>query len=213
YARTLPPGIARCLNATDVAQSILWARRFHVPLVARGGGHSYAGYSSTRGLMIDMSPMNQIAFDASTGQLTVAGGIRNRDLYAALQAAGVMITYGRCPAAGGAAFPLGGGIGFNMRALGLACDQLLATELMTAAGEIVSADAQSHAELYWACRGGTGGNFGLNTSFTLQSVPVPASLTVFKITWTANVEVLYAALLDALSVAPTSLGSLVLLNA
>jgi FAD/FMN-containing dehydrogenase len=213
YARILPAGIARCANAHDLAQAILWSRENGVPLAARAGGHSYAGYSTTTGLMIDLTLMNQVGFDPSTGQLTVGGGVRNGDLYAAMQAAGVRITHGRCENVGGAAFLLGGGIGFNMRALGLACDQMLATELVTADGTIVSANARSDSDLFWACQGGAGGNFGINTSFTLQSVAVPPSLTVFNITWTSNVESLYPALIEALAAAPTSLGSRVQLNA
>ena len=212
YASTLPAGIARCIDADDVAQSILWSREFDVPLVARSGGHSYAGYSTTTGLMIDLSLMSQTSFDPSTGMLTIAGGIVNRELYKALMAANVTITHGRCPTVGGAAFLLGGGIGFNMRRYGLATDLVVATELVTANGKLVTASPKENPDLFWACQGGGGGNFGINTSFSLQTMEAE-DLTVFNIAWTSNPEALYDALLAALAAAPAALGSRVQLSA
>jgi FAD/FMN-containing dehydrogenase len=204
FAAVLPGGIARCVDPNDVAQSILWSREFRVPLAARCGGHSYAGYSTTRGLLIDLSLMNEVRYDASTGIATVGGGVRNSALYAALRDVDVAITHGRCPGVGVGGFFLGGGIGFNMRAHGLACDQLVGTELVTADGRVLSLEAGD--DLFWACRGGAGGNFGINTSFSVQTFPV-TDLTAFSISWSARPEELYAALLGALEAAPAGLGS------
>jgi FAD/FMN-containing dehydrogenase len=158
-----PAGVARCANASDVAQSILWAREYTVPFVARCGGHSYAGYSTTPGLMIDLGLLNRIDFDPATRVATIGGGTLNSTLYPTLQKLGVTITHGRCPTVGVGGFFLGGGIGFNMRAHGLACDQLVGTQLVTADGQVRTVDPTS--DLFWACRGGAGGNFGVNTSF------------------------------------------------
>jgi FAD/FMN-containing dehydrogenase len=204
FGSVLPGGIARCIDADDVAQSILWSREFRVPLVARCGGHSYAGYSTTKGLMIDLSPINAVKFDAATGVVTVGGGVRNSELYPALQALDVSITHGRCTGVGVGGFFLGGGIGFNMRARGLACDQLVGSELVTADGRVLSLDPDS--DLFWACRGGAGGNFGINTSFSVQTFPV-TDLTAFKMSWSARPDELYGALLAALDAAPAGLGS------
>ena len=205
YANILPAGIARCRDSEDVRQAILWAGRNGVPIVARSGGHSYAGYSTTPGLMIDVSPINGVAVDGSTGVVRVGGGARNGHFYAALKRAGSAITHGRCPTVGAAGFLLGGGIGFTMRAAGLACDQLIATEMVTASGELLAIDARENPDLFWACRGAGGGNLGINTSFTLQSFPAEA-LTVFKIRWTAKTEAVAPALLAALGAGPDTLG-------
>jgi FAD/FMN-containing dehydrogenase len=205
FAANLPGGIARCESAQDVAQSLGWCREFAVPLAARCGGHNYAGYSTTPGLLIDLSPLDTIAFDAGTGVATVGGGVRNTALYTTLQELGVTITHGRCPTVGVGGYYLGGGIGFNMRAHGLACDQLVATEIVTADGQVRSVAGLS--DLFWACRGGAGGNFGVNTSFSVQTFPVPPVLTVFSISWSARPEAVYTALLAALDAAPPGLGS------
>ncbi|HUZ50027.1 MAG TPA: FAD-dependent oxidoreductase, partial [Candidatus Dormibacteraeota bacterium] len=136
YSAVRPAGIALCKNANDVSASILWAREHGVPLVARSGGHSYAGYSTTPGLMIDVRHINAISFDEHTGVASVGGGARNAGLSAYFSNRNLAITHGRCPGVGVAGFVLGGGIGFNMRAHGLGCDQLVATEIVTADGMI-----------------------------------------------------------------------------
>jgi len=200
-----PAGVARCANPNDVAQSILWAREYTVPFVARCGGHNYAGYSTTPGLMIDLGPLNRVDFDPATGIATVGGGVLNSTLYPALQRLGVTITHGRCPTVGVGGFFLGGGIGFNMRAHGLACDQLRATQIVTADGQVRTVDAGS--KLFWACRGGAGGNFGINTSFSVQTFKVPARLTVFSLSWTDRPRDVYRALMDTLTAGPAGLGS------
>jgi FAD/FMN-containing dehydrogenase len=206
YACILPRGIARCRTRDDIAAAISWCRDYDMPFAVRAGGHSYAGYSTTYGLMLDVSPMRQISFDRSTGLVTVAGGARNTDVYAALRANNVAITHGRCPSVGAAAFLLGGGIGFNMRRKGLASDQLVQTELVTADGVPRVANAASNADLFWACRGGGGGNFGVSTSFTLQTFPT-SPLTVFSLEWSRNPESVAKALMPILEKAPETLGS------
>jgi len=213
YAAILPAGIARCKIAEDVAQSILWSRENDVALITRSGGHSYAGYSSTTGLMIDMPLINQVEYDSTSGIVTIGGGALNSDLYPVLQSAGVAITHGRCTTVGAAGFLLGGGIGFNMRAHGIGSDAITATEIVTANGDILSADSTDNSDLLWACQGGAGGNFGINTSFSVQTFPVPESLTVYKIRWTADIDDLLPALIAALDNAPAGLGCRVRLNA
>ncbi|MCG6875952.1 MAG: FAD-binding oxidoreductase [Betaproteobacteria bacterium] len=215
YARTRPHGIALCATSKDVATAILWCRELRVPFAARSGGHSYAGYSTTRGLLIDLSMMRSAHFDPSTGGVRIGGGARNQDLYDTLERANAAITHGRCPSVGAAGFLLGGGIGFNMREHGLACDQLVASEMVTADGKIVALGATDNPDLLWACRGGGGGNFGINTAFTLQAFPAQP-LTVFKLRWTARSpapESVFAALMPALDRAPDGFGSRVSLGA
>ena len=175
YACIMPRGIARCRTPEDVAAAISWCRDYDMPFAVRAGGHSYAGYSTTYGLLLDVSPIRQISFDKRTGLVTIGGGARNADIYAALRANKVAITHGRCPTVGAAAFLLGGGIGFNMRRNGLACDHMVGTALVTADGQLRLADAKTNPSLFWASRGGGGGNFGVSTSFTLQTFPPKTS--------------------------------------
>ena len=193
YAAVLPAGITLCESAADVSASILWARRNGVPLTARSGGHSYAGYSCTTGLMIDVTRMKKFAFDPHTGVLTIGAGARNSDLYPALEKHNVAITHGNCLSVGVAGFLLGGGIGLNMRRHGLACDQLVSSEVVAADGGVRTVSAASNADVFWACRGGGGGNFGINTTFSLQTFPV-GMLTSFDLTWHNVNETLYFAL-------------------
>jgi hypothetical protein len=149
YAGVLPGGIAQCTSAADVSTCLQWAQANHAPLVARSGGHSYGGYSTTTGLMIDVSLMNSVAVDEATGLATLGGGARNRNVYAACRPLGRTVTHGRCYDVGVAGLVLGGGIGFNMRAHGLTCDQLVATEIVLADGRILTCSEDENADLFW----------------------------------------------------------------
>jgi FAD/FMN-containing dehydrogenase len=205
YALRQPKGIALCANAADVAASIRWAREHSVPLVARSGGHSYAGYSTTTDFMIDVQRMNGFAFDPSTGIATVGGGARNKHVYANCRRFGVAITHGRCAEVGIAGLALGGGVGFNMRAHGLLCDQLVESEIVTADGTIRTMDPSENADLFWACRGGGGGNFGINTSLRFQTFEV-GRVTAYELWWDTDLERVFERLVAALESAPATLG-------
>ncbi len=203
YAAIRPEGIAVCTSAHDVSAAILWAREHRVPLVARSGGHSYAGYSTTAGLMIDMRAMNEVSLDERTGIASVGGGARNATVFKALNNRNLAITHGRCPSVGVAGLSLGGGIGFNMREHGLTCDRMMATEIVLADGTIHTIN---DGELLWACRGAGGGNFGINTSFAFQTYEV-GPRTVFDLTWETQTERVFETLLNLLERAPRALGS------
>ena len=212
YSGVLPRGIAQCLDAEDMGMALAWCHRFGVELAIRAGGHSYAGYSTTRGLLIDVSPMKAAQYDQDSGVIRVGGGCSNADVYAALKKANRTITHGRCPTVGAAAFLLGGGIGFNMRQYGMACDHLVASEILLPDGSPARLDARRNADLFWACRGGGGGNFGISTSFSLQTFPAE-NVTVFHIIWEKASRDLSLALLEALGAGPDTLGSRVSLQA
>jgi len=197
FTAIAPAAIARCATADDVRTCLLWAQANAVPIVARSGGHSYAGYSTTTGLMIELSQMNAVSYDAGSGRARLGGGARNADIYAALRRVGRAVTHGRCGAVGVAGLVLGGGIGFNMRLRGLTCDRLVETDVVTASGHVLHCSEQENPDLFWACQGGGGGNFGVNTSFTFQTFPVDV-LTVYDITWTSNLDSLLPAALDLL---------------
>jgi FAD/FMN-containing dehydrogenase len=159
---------------------VLWAKANGMPLAIRSGGHSYAGYSTTSGLLIDVSSMNEVGAPDVEGRVRMGGGARNANVYAGLRPANRSITHGRCEGVGVAGLVLGGGIGFSQRRRGLTCDQLVETEIVTAAGERLVCNEKENADLVWACRGGGGGNFGVNVSVTFQTFPVDV-MTVFKL--------------------------------
>lgn len=184
YANRLPAGIAVCADADDVSTALRWAQRHDVRLVPRAGGHSYAGYSSTQGLLIDVNGMTDVTVDAGAGTARVVGGARNADVAAALQPRDLTVSSGRCPSVAVAGLTLGGGFGFSARQLGLTADALVETEIVTADGEIRTCNEREHADLFWACRGGGGGNFGINTSFVFRTTPV-TNVAVYRFRWDA----------------------------
>jgi FAD/FMN-containing dehydrogenase len=205
FAEIRPAAIAQCTSASDVATCLQWAQANGIATVARSGGHSYAGYSNTTGLLIKVSAINQVDYDAGTGIVRVGGGARNADVYSNLRRVGRAVTHGRCEAVGVAGLVLGGGIGFNMRREGLTCDHLIGTEIVTADGRMLHCSDQDNAGLFWACKGGGGGNFGINTSFTFQTFPA-SDITVYNIAWSSNLDSLLPALLELLPQTTNRLG-------
>jgi FAD/FMN-containing dehydrogenase len=175
-----PQAIVLAETVEDVAHTIRWARRHRVHLVPRSGGHSYGGYSTTTGVVLDVSRLRPVR--VSGGHAVVGAGARLVDVYAALAAHGRMIPAGTCPSVGIAGLTLGGGHGYASRKLGLACDALTGLTIVTAAGEVLRCDAHRHADLFWACRGGGGGNFGVVTSFTFRTSPV-GEVATYVLEW------------------------------
>jgi FAD/FMN-containing dehydrogenase len=167
-----PSLIVRCRRANDVVAALAFARRAGLEVSIRGGGHNVAGRAVTDGgVMIDLALMKGIAVDPAARTATVEGGVIWADLNDAAAAHGLAVTGGAVSTTGVAGYTLGGGLGWLMSKYGLACDNLLAVDLVTAAGEILQVDAVSHPDLFWAVRGG-GGNFGVATSFTLRLHPL-----------------------------------------
>jgi FAD/FMN-containing dehydrogenase len=175
-----PLAIAYCESATDVARAITWARRNRVPLAARSGGHSYGGYSTGSGLVIDVSRMHAVTL--ANGIATVGAGAQLIDVYTALAQDGRTIPGGSCPTVGIAGLALGGGLGFSSRLHGTTSDAIVGLTLVDASGRIRTCSASENADLYWACRGGGGGNFGIVTSFRFRTFPVSTVLT-FELSW------------------------------
>jgi hypothetical protein len=211
YQAIRPAAIALCQNAADVAACLQWCATHGVSLATRGGGHSYAGFSCTEGLMISIKDIKDIAYDEATERVTVGGGARNAAVYAALKETGRSITHGRCPSVGVAGFLLGGGVGFDMRNHGIGSDRLVETQLVLANGAVATANAVENPDLFWACRGGAGGNFGINISFTLETFPVDR-IVVFSIEWSAVSDPFLETLFHTLETAPRQLGSRISLN-
>lgn len=167
-----PLGMAYCEDSEDVLVCLQWARREHAAVAVRCGGHSAAGYSTTPGLVIDVSRMNRIAGDAGRRQAVIEAGATLGAVYPALLGRGLTIPGGTCPGVGIGGLTLGGGIGYLTNLLGTASDNLLSLEMVTAGGEILECDESRNADLFWAARGGGGGNFGVATRFTFRARPV-----------------------------------------
>jgi FAD/FMN-containing dehydrogenase len=178
----LPQGVAYCTTPADVQACLAFAQRFSLPFAIRCGGHSYAGYSTTAGLLLDVTAMNQVLLDPATGRATVGAGARLIDVYATLAQDGLVIPAGSCPTVGITGLALGGGIGVLSRKFGLTCDNLLSARLVLASGDLVACDPQTRPDLFWALQGGGGGNFGVVTSLTFQTHAV-SLLTVCTLSW------------------------------
>lgn len=177
-----PAAIAYCTSIADVQACLAFVRRFGVPVALRAGGHSYAGYSTTTGLVLDVSSMNAVMVDAGAGTALVGAGARLIDVYAALAQQGLALPAGSCPTVGISGLTLGGGVGVLGRKFGLTCDNLLAANIVLADGSVLNCDASQYADLFWALRGGGGGNFGVVTSFLFQVHPV-STLSLFTLNW------------------------------
>ncbi|MEU4796738.1 FAD-binding oxidoreductase [Streptomyces sp. NPDC023327] len=181
YAGVVPAGIVTCAVERDVQVALRWAAEHQLPFTPRSGGHNYAGYSTTPGLLISMRRMNSV--EAGDRRLVLGGGATNSDVYDA-RSANLYFPGGRCPGVGVAGLTLGGGLGFNDRKWGLTCDRLTQTRLVLADGSLVRASTEENPDLFWACRGGAGGNFGINTAFTFDAVDVSEQkATVFDLSF------------------------------
>ncbi len=167
-----PAFIARCRTAEDVAAALDLARRHDLAVAVRGGGHSIPGWSvCDGGLVVDLTEMKGIRIDPAARTAVVQPGVNWGELDAAAQQHGLATPGGEISHTGIAGLTLGGGIGWLSRMHGLACDNLIAVQLVTADGEIRDVDDTSDPDLMWGLRGG-GGNFGVVTSFTYRLHPV-----------------------------------------
>lgn len=163
-----PAVIARCAGVADVIRTVDLARSEGLPLAVRGGGHSSPGFSTVDGgILLDLSQMTGVQVDPVRRRVTAQGGCTWKDVDAETQQFGLAVTGGLVSSTGIGGFTTGGGIGWLVRRFGLASDNLVAVDVVTADGQFVHADAAEHADLFWAVRGG-GGNFGVVTSFEFQ---------------------------------------------
>lgn len=163
-----PAAIARCRDEDDVRETVNFARDHQMKLSVKGGGHHVAGHAvCDGGLMINFSQMNGIQVDPENMIAQVGPGATVRDLDRATQPFGLMTTGAPVSMVGIAGYTLGGGLGWTSRLHGLACDNLLSVEMVTADGRIIRADENEHSDLFWGIRGGSG-NFGVVTSFEFR---------------------------------------------
>ena len=167
-----PLAVVRAATASDVAAAVAFAGEHDLTLAVRGGGHSTAGYGTADdALVIDVAGMKEIAIDPETRIARVGAGANSGDLAGLAAAHGLALSTGDTASVGFGGLVTGGGIGLMVRRHGLAIDNLLAARVVTADGEIVTASAEEHPDLFWAIRGG-GGNFGIITEFTFRLAPV-----------------------------------------
>jgi FAD/FMN-containing dehydrogenase len=170
-----PQAVVRCAAPEDV----IAATAMGVPVAARSGGHCFAGGSTTTGIVIDVGPIDAVS--VSDGLATIGAGARLGRVYDALAEHGVTIAAGCGPEVGIAGLTLGGGLGIMGRRHGLTSDSLAGAEVVLD-GRLVACDQRREPELFWALRGAGGGRFGIVTSFTFRTVPVPEA-TAFDLRW------------------------------
>jgi len=177
-----PTLIARCRASRDVAAAVTFAREHGLEIAVRSGGHSIPGHSAgDDGMMIDLSQMKTIRIDPDRRLARVQPGVTNGELVLATQEYGLSTTTGTCATVGMGGSTLGGGIGWLMGRFGATVDNVLAFEIVTAEGQLITASADEHPDLFWALRGG-GGNFGVVTEITYrlhQLGPVLGGVAIF----------------------------------
>jgi len=167
-----PALIARCRGAADVADAVAFARAAGLEISVRGGGHNPAGRAVTEGgVMIDLAEMKGIHVDPEARTVRAQGGVTWAELNREAAAHGLAVTGGAVSTTGIAGFTLGGGLGWLMGAYGLAADNLLSVQLVTANSEILNVSEESDPDLFWALRGG-GGNFGVAASLEYRLHPL-----------------------------------------
>ncbi len=177
-----PEVIAQCASTDDVVAAIRHGVDEDLEISVRGGGHSVAGNSlSDGGLVVDLSAMTGVTVDSEARTARVEGGATMSHLDRATEPYGLATTGGRVSTTGVGGFTLGGGTGWLDRKFGLACDNLVSVELVTASGEQVVASDEENPELFWALHGG-GGNFGVATAMTFQLHEVP-TMTAALLLW------------------------------
>jgi FAD/FMN-containing dehydrogenase len=168
-----PALIARCSGTSDIAAAVRFARQTGLAVAVRGGGHNVAGRAvPENGLMIDLSRMKGIHVDAAAATVRAQGGVTWAELNREAAVHGLAVTGGAISSTGIAGYTLGGGLGWLMSTQGLAADNLVGVQLVTAEGEVLDVTDDSHPDLMWALRGG-GGNFGVAASFEYRLRPQP----------------------------------------
>jgi FAD/FMN-containing dehydrogenase len=163
-----PAAIVRAADAGDVSRLVSLAREHGFELAVRSGGHSNAGYcTSDGGIVLDLSAMKKLEIDQENQTAWVEAGMTAGEYTAAVGTHGLVTGFGDTGSVGLGGITLGGGVGYLVRKYGLTIDNLLAAEVVTADGQFLHVDENSHADLFWAIRGG-GGNFGVATRFKFK---------------------------------------------
>jgi FAD/FMN-containing dehydrogenase len=176
-----PIAVVRCASTRDVTRALAFARHNGTQVVPRGGGHCFAGRSSTAGLVLDLSRLDAVIVRPD-GSARIGAGARLAEVYDGLHRSGRAVPAGCGPTVGIAGLTLGGGLGLLGRRHGLTCDALLSAQVVLADGRVVDCDLDRDPELFWALRGAGGGQFGVVTSLVFATVAEPRA-TRFELRW------------------------------
>jgi FAD/FMN-containing dehydrogenase len=175
-----PIAIVLCATPQDVSETVSFLDRYGLQNAIRSGGHCFAGNSSSRGVIINVTPMDSVT--VSGGVATLGAGARLGNVYETLQKHDITIPGGTCPPVGIAGLTLGGGLGILGRKYGVTSDLLIGAQIVLADGRILDCDEGHNQDLFWALRGAGSGNFGVVTSLTFRTVPVP-EMTNVHVAW------------------------------
>jgi FAD/FMN-containing dehydrogenase len=190
-----PYGVLYAATEHDVQQAVRWAARNHIPITARSGGHSYQGYSTiSSGLVVDLNSFAGVTpRSGSVPYAHIGGGASLGVVYQALAPHGLTIPGGTCPTVAVGGMAQGGGIGWVARRWGPTSDNVLGFRIVTADGRLHTVNARSQPDLFWACRGGGGGNFGIITTYDIRTHPTDAATHfVLRFPWTSASDVILA---------------------
>ncbi len=180
YDSVDPAAVAYCETVRDVRACLLFAQDNDIRVAPRSGGHSSSGYSTTTGLVLDVSRLD--AVEVGPDRVALGPGTQTVDAVAALAPAGLSLVSGNGATVCAGGFLQGGGLGVQTRMSGVACDRLVAADVVLASGEAVRCSAADHPDLFWALRGGGGGNFGVVTRFELRPTTVTRQV-MFSLVW------------------------------
>ncbi len=177
HSEVRPRLVVVCRSVSDVVAALAYAVAAGDRIVPRGGGHCFAGRSSTDGIVLDMSGLDGVSV-ADVRVATIQAGVLLGPAYAALHADGLTLPAGCGPTVGITGLTLGGGIGLLGRKHGLTCDHLVGAQVVLADGSVVECDQDHEPDLFWALRGAGGGQFGVVTSLRFATVPEPVTTRV-----------------------------------
>lgn len=170
-----PDVIVEAVSVEDVVEAVNLARDRGLKVKARAGGHAWSGSSVRSGMLINLAALNQVSFDADENIASVQPGVKGRDLNMLLAEHQLFFPSGHCPSVGLGGFLLQGGWGWNSRAIGPACLSVVAVDVVTAAGELIHADASQNTDYLWAARGSGSGFFGIVVCFYVKCHPRPTA--------------------------------------
>lgn len=177
FADVRPRLVVRCRSVADVVRTLDHARSTGTPVVPRGGGHCFAGRSSTGGIVLDLGLLDGVDV-AAGGVATIGAGARLAGVYGALARHGRTLPAGCGATVGIAGLTLGGGVGLLGRQYGLSCDRLAGARVVLADGRVVDCNRDDEPDLFWALRGAGGGQFGVVTSLVFDTVPEPETTLI-----------------------------------
>ncbi|MFI0411624.1 FAD-binding oxidoreductase [Actinomadura sp. 3N508] len=180
YDVVTPQAIAYCETEADVRACVLYAREIGIPVHLRSGGHSFGGWSTGEGLVIDLSRMAHVGVGRDT--VRQGAGTQSLDTLAALKRQGRQVITGTFPTVGAAGFYSGGGLGWQTRAFGMGSDRIVSARMVLANGRLARCSADENPDLFWALRGGGGGNFGVITELEVLPIDAPL-LTPYEAVW------------------------------